>query len=67
MDEMPLDYWARSSEFPILYQVARKYLAIPAKSARIERVFSTAGKYCVQTDPDYLETLLYLIVNSNLL
>jgi len=72
MDEMPLDYWARkSSEFPILSQVARKYLAIPATSARIERVFSTAGKI-LRTDrsrslPRNLETLLYLKVNSNLL
>ena len=58
MDEMPLDYWARkSSEFPILSQVARKYLAIPTTSARIERVFSTAGKYCVQTDPDYFQEI----------
>jgi len=45
MDEMPLDYWARkSSEFSILSQAARKYLTIPATSARIECVFSTAGK-----------------------
>ena len=72
MDEMPLDYWARkSSEFPILSQVARKYLAIPTTSARIERVFSTAGKI-LRTDrsqllPRNLETLLYLKVNSNLL
>jgi len=45
MDEMPLDYWARkSSEFSILSQVARKYLTIPATLAKIESVFSTAGK-----------------------
>ena len=72
MDELPLDYWARKSlEFPILSQVARKFLAIPATSARIERVFSIAGKI-LRTDrsrllPRNLETLLYLKVNCNLL
>lgn len=44
-DRDPLGYWkAKQSEFPILTMLAEKYLAIPATSAPVERLFSVAGK-----------------------
>ena len=45
--------------------------SIPATSAKIEQVFSTAGKIlrtdCCRPLPRNLETLLFLKVNSDLL
>ena len=40
----PFKWWAsQESHFPILSQLAKKYLAIPATSASSERLFSDAG------------------------
>jgi hypothetical protein len=40
----PFKWWAsQESHFPILSQLAKKYLAIPATSAASERLFSDAG------------------------
>ena len=40
----PLQWWARhQGEFPVLAQLARKFLCIMPSSASIERVFSTGG------------------------
>jgi hypothetical protein len=40
----PFKWWAsQKSRFPILSQLAKKYLAIPATSASSEKLFSDAG------------------------
>ena len=39
----PLCYWEEVKEYPLLSTIALDVLAIPASSAPIERVFSTAG------------------------
>ena len=42
MEECPLLWWAsRAAAYPVLSQMARVYLAVPASSAASERVFST--------------------------
>lgn len=45
MEELPLEYWVRkSSDFPILFQVAQKVFLISTTLAKVEWVFSMAGK-----------------------
>ncbi|KAI2665831.1 E3 SUMO-protein ligase ZBED1 [Labeo rohita] len=56
--EDPLKYWQAHKEYPHLYTLARKYLAITATSVPCERIFSKAdrgfsvkgrvGLYCAQ-------------------
>lgn len=42
----PLSYWENQlQEYPLISSVALDILTIPASSAPIERVFSTAGEY----------------------
>ena len=42
--EDPMKFWRdNKSSFPLLYQVAKKYLHIPATSVPSERIFSLAG------------------------
>ena len=48
-DTNPLTYWkAKEAEnrFPTLCRMARKYLAFPASSGSVERLFSIAGAIC---------------------
>lgn len=43
-EDSPLRFWSmHMSKFPALYKLARAYLAMPASSAGVERLFSTAG------------------------
>lgn len=45
MDSNPLEYWSINCiKYPVLAKLASKYLAIPATSAPVERLFSVAGK-----------------------
>jgi hypothetical protein len=63
MTENPLDFWRmNSARFQLLTNAARKYIATPATSAPVERLFSIAGKIfrpdrCLLTDTTF-ETLL---------
>ena len=44
-EENPLKYWeANYHRLPILSKLSEKFLAVPATSAPVERLFSIAGK-----------------------
>ena len=44
-EEDPLVYWKTNKEkFPCIAKIVAHYLSIPASSAPVERLFSTAGK-----------------------
>ena len=64
----PLAWWSTNSfRYPVLSQLARKYLCIPATSVPSERVFSTAGnivtikRACL--DPETVNMLVFLAEN----
>lgn len=43
----PLDYWKKNrARFPRLCSLVHKYLAFPATSGSVERLFSVAGSIC---------------------
>lgn len=71
MSSNPLEYWnINSYRYPVLSKLAAKYLAIPATSAPVERLFSVAGKTfrperCRLSDANF-EKLMNIKCNSNI-
>ena len=64
----PLKWWkANASRYPLLANLARKYLCIPATSVPSERVFSSAGhivnKRRACLDPSSVNMLVFLAEN----
>jgi hypothetical protein len=60
-----LDWWhLKAQQFPLLSELAIRYICIPATLAPSERVFSTAGliiaKECSHLDPATANELLFL-------
>ncbi|XP_057683041.1 zinc finger BED domain-containing protein 4 isoform X2 [Corythoichthys intestinalis] len=71
-DEEALHYWRRKAiDFPLLAQVAKRALTIPACSTLVESIFSKAERCLVPAVghflPKNLETLIYLKANYRLL
>ena len=70
-DADPLVYWEQhQQQFPQLTSLAMRYLAIPASSAPVERLFSIAGKV-FRADRSRLsdarfEELMFLRCNSHI-
>ena len=70
-DQDPLKWWdVNKGQFPILAQLARKYLSIQATSGASERVFSDAGLIMsakrTSMKEDLFEALIFLKRNGNL-
>ena len=64
----PLSWWkGKESTFPVLAQLAKKYLCISATSCSSERVFSTSGYICNDRrnnlSGDHLDMLVFLAQN----
>ncbi|KYM94183.1 Zinc finger BED domain-containing protein 1 [Cyphomyrmex costatus] len=67
-----LEWWkARADRFPILSNLARKYLCIPASSANSERTFSTAGNIVTSKrsclSPENVSMLVFLYQNKSII
>lgn len=64
-----LAWWHENKDvFPRMYRLACFLFAIPASSAAVERVFSTAG-HCVKDRPNLkgkFNIILYIILNKNI-
>lgn len=65
LTECALDWWnSHETELPILANLARSYLCIPATSVASERVFSTAGDIVSSQrsslQPDCVDQLIFL-------
>ncbi|GBC42762.2 zinc finger BED domain-containing protein 1-like [Rhizophagus irregularis DAOM 181602=DAOM 197198] len=70
-DQDPLKWWdVNKSQFPVLAQLARKYLSIQATLGASERVFSDAGLIMsskrTSIKADLFEALIFLKRNGNL-
>ena len=67
-DKTPIDWWKQNQDrYPLLSQLAKRYLAIPATSVPCERVFSSAG-YIVSERrscllPENVSKLVFLAEN----
>jgi hypothetical protein len=69
INQDPLKWWnINKSGFPVLSQLAQKYLSIPATSVPSERLFLDAGNYIsakrTQLSPDLVNQVLFLKRNS---
>ena len=67
-EEAPLEWWKRNAfRYPLLSNIARRYLIIPATSVPSERVFSTAGHIANQKRacllPENVTMLVFLAEN----
>jgi len=68
-DKNPLEFWnMHQQEFPALAALAQRYLAVPATSAPVERLFSIGGRIfrpdrCRLTDKTF-EHLMNIKVNG---
>ena len=67
-ESKPLEWWKQNyTSFPILLQLAKKYLSICASSSASERLFSTAGNISTKKrnslKPDKLNMLVFLARN----
>jgi hypothetical protein len=65
VDSNPLVWWKTyAATFPYLTEVSRRYLAIPATSAPVERLFSVAGQVVTATrnrlHPETVTLLVFL-------
>ena len=67
-DKTPVDWWKQNQDrYPLLSQLAMRYLAIPATSVPCERVFSSTG-YIVSERrscllPENVSKLVFLAEN----
>jgi len=64
-----LAWWkVQEPVFPLLAEIARKFLCVPASSAPSERLFSASGNICTRLrsslDPTNLELLVYVHENG---
>ena len=62
-------YWGlNSNKFPVLSKMAQIYLALPASSAPLERLFSIGGKICraerCMLSDKHFEMLMFLKCNN---
>jgi len=65
-----LAWWkVQEPVFPLLAEIARKYLCVPASSSPSERLFSASGNICTKLssslDPTNLELLVFVHENGS--